>query len=208
MKLFAYSCTILILLFLGCKNNIQPNQKLYQVINDLIDYKIITTDIVITDINKIQDFSILLKDTSKYGYPEPPQAFVIYYDLDDFVDFFEKGYISKQDIDFMYEQVKASKEIVLDPKKINIKSISIDTFLSVIKNYKYDIDSTYLDFKRNYDCDSLVRFSNPIFSRNGDRVIISIWVYSKFGTNESTFLIKKKGSKWIDSKTIYESKYR
>lgn len=150
-------------------NHPETNEIIYQIINDFVENSSLKIDIVISELNTIHSYRELIKENERY--PAPPSYGTIYYDKDFFENLYKEALISKNDVDYMYDQIK-NLSIKLDRNKIRPKTIGIREYVSGMRD---SVGNVIKNFNFPYQGKSVCRFSNPIFSSNKKIALISIW---------------------------------
>lgn len=176
------------------------NDDFYDIINDFIISEGKDVDLVVLEVSKAHKTKLYYStqdgDSVFYeGVPPPlPPGMVGYY-RQQFVNFNQMNLIDSVDIDYMFGQLDSATEYVLTPDKINKITLSLPIpmhlsakdYLSVIKN-----------IEEEYGTIKMLRFFTPLFSKDRKRAIFDIiFTDDGYWGSSSTFIMEKRGNKWV-----------
>lgn len=175
----------------------------YEIIDDFIRMQIVDTSRIIElelikvaqdsfDYDKWEEENICL--TSPIPQPLLPRG-VVSISKEQLRSYNLKGLIDKRDIDYMYNQIASFKDSLLNPNKINGKTIQASTLDSIRQH------STPTDFfvvlEKTYKAHALIKFSNPIISLDHKMMLFDMELYCGGECGGGIrYILKKENNKW------------
>lgn len=165
-----------------CNNCYSQDTTFYQIINDLLKDSTLKTDIVIAEINVIHKYSELSKDST------PPVFGVIYYGTDYFLNLGRSGLIQPEDVDYMYNQINGKFGLMFDSLMVNKRVLPMRIWNSINE--------------RNTKKLSFIYFSDPLYGRNKESSLLSVWINDVGKVNEKTLFLKLENGKWSIANVI------
>ena len=191
---------ILVIMTLSCSE--RPKDKyesFYEIVDNLLRYNYYDVDIVILELNKIHKNSVYTIDTNgdtikDVPSPPPPPGF-INYNKDMFIDLADNKLIDSIDVDFMFNQIDTLKDFKLDSAKIIKQTLSYSVISQMLA--KTGIESTYQLLFEKYNAHSYIKFSTPLVSKDGKKMIFDVDYHcGGLCGGGVTYLLVKQNDKW------------
>ncbi len=191
--LFIFS---IIILTISCTNKPKKQDDIYVIIDELLRYELYDADLVILEFNKVNKNNIItINSTGDTLYESPPSPAYVQYDNHFFKYLNKKGFLTSNEADYMYMQIDSFKDIALDSSKIEKQYIR-NSKLQQLFN-KIGTDSGYKYLEKTYKAQSFIRFSTPLFSENGNKLLLTVDFHcGGLCGGGDTYLFEKKNDKW------------
>ena len=109
--------------------------------------------------------------------------------------YFELKLIDSIDINFIYNQIDSSS-YVMNPNKLKIRTFSYENLTKMAtKSSSSDI---YDILKKTFDASNYIEISTPLYSKDGDTIILYLGIHrGKLSGQGLQLFFKKINSKWI-----------
>lgn len=202
MKHITIVLIIIYLISLSCNTSSEDKfESYYEIIDDFVRMQIIDTDRIIElDLIKVIqdtfDYDKLINNNSDLAPPPPLRPIgVVSISRCLLKSFYSNGLISKVDTEHMYNQIANFKDSLLNPNKINSKTIRASIIDSI---RKYSTAYTFFDMlEKTYKARSLIKFSIPIISLDRKTMIFDMELYcgGECGWGRR-YITKKENNKW------------
>jgi hypothetical protein len=188
----------IILLTLSCSEKPKEHDDLYVIIDELLRYDQSEADLVILELNKViinNSVVVDYKGDTLNVPPPPPPPGCVQYARDLFANLENEGFLNSREADFMYMQIDSLKDFVLDSSKIERQSIRYSKLIPIFRQISTDSGYRYLE--KTYKAHSFIRFSTPLISKNGNKLLLTLDYYcGRLCGGETTYLFEKKNDKW------------
>jgi hypothetical protein len=136
------------------------------LINDFLVDSMQNADIIAREVMTFKQKSVNPND------PPPPPGFDFYYSEGLFRELIESKIIDSSDLKSFHEQMIPREQFVLNPEKLKIKTLSIDSLNNYFsKNRDIDI---WEYFRGKYNSRSMLIISFPLFSIDENKILISV----------------------------------
>ena len=161
----------------------------YSLINDFLVDSLDKPDIIAREVMTFKQKSVDSED------PPPPPGFSFSYSEGLFKELIESKIIDSLDLKSFHEQMIPREQFVLNPGKLKIKTLSIDSLNNYFsKNRDIDI---WEYFRKKYNSRSMLIISLPLFSIDENTILISVNILcGGLCGGGYIYVFKKLNGKW------------
>lgn len=184
---------LILILIVNCKESriLNENQEslTYSLINDFLLDSLHSADIIAREV------MVFKHESENSDDPPPPPGLDFYYSDGLFLELIESKIIDSSDLKSFQKQMITKKQFILNPVKLKIKTLSIDSLDRYISKNP-DIDF-WEYFRKKYNSRSILIISLPLFSIDENTILITVNVHcGRLCGGGNIYVFKKIKGKW------------
>ena len=172
---------ILLIFLCSCGQKSRLTDDFYEVVNNYFSDSLKNVDVVFLETTPIYQGPIM---------DSPPT----HLDLTNVNAYFELKLIDSIDVNYIYNQIDSSSWL-MDSNKLKVRSLSDERISKIIE--LNDSSDIYDVLKTNYQLRNYARISTPLYSRDGNTIILYLGVHrGKLSGQGLQLFFKRLDGKW------------